>query len=192
MNQSTWSYQTRLLHMGMALTVSLQLAVSLIMEAPNEENASQLAQTAFEAHELIGMSALVIVIMHWLWSIGSQADGGLGRLFPWFGSDFTEIKADISQLIKGQLPEGGSHAALPSLVHGLGLLAVTGMVITGAILFATFPETGEPSDTVEYFAEIHEIIASLVWMYWGAHIALGLMHKMKGHSTVQDMFNFRR
>lgn len=192
MNQGPWSLQTRLLHVAMAATVSLQLGISLIMETPDEEHVGQIASAAYEAHEFIGMTALLIVIMHWLWSLSSQADGGLSRLFPWRGAALVDVKNDIRQLTSGQLPEGGSHSGLAGLVHGLGFLAVTGMVITGSILFFIFPEVGEPNNTVEFFEEIHEIIAPLVWIYWGSHIALGLIHKKMGHTTVQDMFNFKR
>jgi len=40
----------------MALTVSLQLFVSLAMDAPDEKNVSALAREAFEVHEIIGMA----------------------------------------------------------------------------------------------------------------------------------------
>lgn len=191
MNQTKWSLQTRWLHLGMALTVSLQLAISLIMEAPDEESASQLARAAYEAHEIVGMAALLIVLLHWIWSLSSQADGGLARLFPWSGAALAEVKNDISQMMKGQLPEGSSRGGLPGLIHGLGFLAVTGMVVTGGILFLIFPERGEPGAIVEFFAEIHEFVATFVWIYWGGHVALGVMHKKMGHNTVQEMFNLK-
>ena len=191
MSKDKWSIQTRLLHMGMAITVSLQLFVSLVMEAPDEKDASDLAQAAFEVHEVIGMAALLIVVLHWLWSLSSQADGGIARLFPWGGAALAEVKADIGKLMQRQLPDGGSRGGLPGLVHGLGFLAVSGMVISGGVLFFIFPETGEPGATVEFFAEIHEFIANLVWLYWIGHIALGVMHKRAGHTTVQEMFNLK-
>ncbi len=191
MKEGKWSLATRLLHMGLALTVSLQLAISLVMEPPDAEHASQLARAAFEAHEVVGMTALLIVTAHWLWSLTNQVDGGVARLFPFNGTALAEVKIDISQLMKGELPEGGSRGGLPGLIHGLGFLAVTGMVISGGILFFIFPETGKPNATVEFFAGIHGLIAPLVWVYWGSHIAMGLMHKKRGHSTVQDMFNLK-
>jgi cytochrome b561 len=191
MNTAKWSIQTRLLHMGLALTVTLQLFISLVMEPPDEEKASALAKAAFEAHEFVGLAAVVIVLLHWLWTLSSKVDGGLGRLFPWGGAGFAEVKSDIGKLMKGELPEGGARGGLPGLVHGLGFLAVTGMAITGAVLFAIFPEHGKPDDTVEFFAEIHEFIATFVWIYWGGHIFLGLLHKRAGHSTVQDMFSLK-
>ena len=82
MTQATWSIPTRVLHMAMAFTVSLQLLLSLVMAPPDEERASTLARLAFEAHEWVGLVAAVVVIFHWLWSALSLQDGGLAHLFP--------------------------------------------------------------------------------------------------------------
>jgi cytochrome b561 len=191
MAQEKWSVQTRWLHMGLALTVTLQLAISLIMEPPDEKSASALARAAFEAHEAVGIAAVIIVLAHWLWSLSSRTDGGLARLFPWSGSAWLEVKSDVSRLMNRQLPDGGARGGLPGLVHGLGFLAVSGMALTGAALFVLFPETGKPDDTVEFIADIHSFIANFVWAYWGGHVALALLHKKAGHSTVQDMFSLK-
>jgi cytochrome b561 len=191
MVQDKWSVQTRWLHMGLALTVTLQLAISLIMEPPDEKSASAVARAAFEAHEVVGIAAVIIVLAHWLWSLSSRADGGLARLFPWSGSAWLEVKSDVSRLVNRQLPDGGARGGLPGLVHGLGFLAVSGMALTGAALFVLFPEAGKPDDTVEFIADIHSFIANFVWAYWGGHVALALLHKKSGHSTVQDMFSLK-
>lgn len=191
MAQDKWSVQTRWLHMGLALTVTLQLAISLIMEPPDEKSASALARAAFEAHEAVGIAAVIIVLAHWLWSLSSRADGGLVRLFPWSGSAWREVKSDVSMLMNRQLPDGGARGGLPGLVHGLGFLAVSGMALTGAALFVLFPETGKPDDSVEFIADVHSFIANFVWAYWGGHVALALLHKKAGHSTVQDMFSLK-
>jgi cytochrome b561 len=191
MVQDKWSVQTRWLHIGLALTVTLQLAISLIMEPPDEKSASALARAAFEAHEAVGIAAVIIVLAHWLWSLSSRADGGLARLFPWSGSAWLEVKSDVSKLMNRQLPDGGVRGGLPGLVHGLGFLAVSGMTLTGAALFVLFPETGKPDDTVEFIADIHSFIANFVWAYWGGHVALALLHNKAGHRTVQDMFSLK-
>jgi cytochrome b561 len=171
--------------------VTLQLAISLIMEPPDEKSASAVARAAFEAHEVVGVAAVIIVLAHWLWSLSSRADGGLARLFPWSGSAWLEVKSDAVRLMDRQLPEGGSRGGLPGMVHGLGFLAVTGMALTGALLFVLFPETGKPDDTVEFFADIHSFISNFVWVYWGGHVALALLHKQVGHSIVRDMFSLK-
>lgn len=191
MAQAKWSLPTRWLHIGLALTVSLQLLISLVMEPPDEEHATALARAAFEAHEAVGLAAVLIVVVHWLWSTIGKADGGLAHLFPWSGSAWAEVKADIAGLMNRRLPDGGPRGGLPGLVHGLGFLAVTGMAVTGAVLFVIFPETGKPSDTVEFFAEIHEFISNFVWAYWFGHVGLALIHKWAGHPNVKEMFSLK-
>jgi len=191
MTQAKWSLPTRWLHIGLALTVSLQLFISLVMEPPDEEHATALARAAFEAHEAVGVAAVLIVLVHWLWSVMGKADGGLAHLFPWSGSAWGVVKSDISGLMNRRLPDGGPRGGLPGLVHGLGFLAVTGMAVTGAVLFVIFPETGKPSDTVEFFAEIHEFIANFVWAYWFGHVGLALVHKWAGHPNVKEMFSLK-
>jgi len=177
--------------MGLAATVTLQLAISLIMEPPDEKSVSALARAAFEAHEAVGIAAVIVVLAHWLWILASRADGGLARLFPWRGAAWAEVKSDAVGLMSRRLPEGGARGGLPGLVHGLGFLAVTGMAVTGALLFVLFPETGKPGATAEFFADIHSFISNFVWIYWGGHVALAFLHKQAGHSTVQDMFSLK-
>lgn len=191
MKSGKWSIQTRWLHLGMAITVSLQLAISLIMEAPDEKSATPLARAAFEAHEVVGITAFVIVLMHWMWSVAKRADGGLSHLFPWTGPAWAEVKSDVGSLMKRRLPDYGPRGGLPGLVHGLGLLAVTAMALTGATLFFIFPETGKPSDIVEGVASVHEFISTFVWIYWGGHVGLALLHHWTGHDTLRAMFRLK-
>ncbi len=82
---ANWSRPTRLLHLGLVVTVTAQLGISLIMAPPDEEQASALASTAFEAREFLGMTALVIVLIHWLWTVVRQTDGGIALLHHWSG-----------------------------------------------------------------------------------------------------------
>jgi len=88
----------------------------------------------------------------------------------------------------GALPKGGVRGGLPGFIHGLGLLIVTGMAITGGILFFIMPESGEFTGVVELVAESHEVIATLVWLYWGGHGATALIHHFQGDSVLKDMF----
>src|SRR3569832_2489592 len=117
MKSGKWSVQTRWLHIGLAVTVTLQLAISLIMAPPDKETATAFARTAFEAHEVVGMSALAIVLMHWFWSVVGRAEGGLAHLFPWTGTTWARVKGDISLLIRGRLPDDGPRGGLPGFVH---------------------------------------------------------------------------
>ena len=191
MKPQNWSLATKLLHFGMVLTVSFQLFISLIMVAPDHKGGA-FGRLAFEAHEIIGLSALAIVLFHWGWSIRNHLNGGLTHLFPWFGKARDEVIQEVKNAFKGELPTGGNQGGLPGLIHGLGFLAVTGVAVTGGMLFMLFPETGEPGFIAEAFAELHEGIATLVWAYWIGHGGMAFLHHISGHNNLKNMFNFRR
>jgi cytochrome b561 len=194
MSNNRWSLSTRFLHLGLVITVSTQLIVSLVMQPPgdHEESASALAKLAYEIHESVGLAALAVVVLHWLASLVQSGGKNLSHLFPWGASGRAEIKADIATLKQGALPEGGARGGLPGFVHGLGLLAVTGMVITGGVLFLYWPEQGDIPEWVDQIGEVHEVIATLVWTYWGSHIALAVLHGLAGHTEVRDIFKLSR
>jgi cytochrome b561 len=188
METKYWSMNTRFLHLGLVATVTAQLFISLVMSAPDERG-TMIGKLAYDAHELVGLTALGIVILHWIWSISSQADGGLKRLFPWQKDGRKTVIQDIKFLSKGRFSETSKHGGLSSLVHGLGFLAVTGAAITGAVLFLTFPETGKPGALASAVAELHEGIVALVWTYWIAHGGVAILHHLSGSNIVKQMFN---
>jgi cytochrome b561 len=189
MNANPWSFSTRLLHLGLVLTVTAQLFISLVMEPPGEDDgATALAKQAYELHEAVGLAALAIVLLHWLSSLLQQGGANLRHLFPWGVQGRVEVMKDIQTLRQGELPAGGPRGGLAGLVHGLGFLAVTGMVITGGVLFLTWPEQGDIPEWVDIIGEVHGTIGSLVWAYWGAHIVLAVLHGRAGHTEVRDIF----
>lgn len=185
-----WSLATRFLHLGMVLTVSFQLLISLIMVTPDHEGGI-FSRLAFEAHEVIGLSALTIVFLHWGWSLVNQLNGEPNHLFPWFGAARQKLLQEMKDVLKGKLPAGGNRGGLPGFIHGLGLLAVTGIAVTGGLLFVLFPETGKAGFVVEAIAELHEGLATLVWTYWLGHGGVAILHHVSGHKNLTEMFDFR-
>ncbi len=191
MTESTvWARQTRFLHFGMAITVSFQLLISLIMEAPEAgEKRSALELLSFEIHEWVGMLAVLIILVHWIWSMSSRDNSSIKTLFPWGAEGRASVMNDLRQLKSMKLPEGGGRGGLPGFMHGLGFLAVTGMALTGAILFFILPEDGSKNDMAELVHDVHGFIANFAWAYWWGHLAAAFVHKRMGHDTVKNMFN---
>jgi len=190
MKMNNWSLPTRFLHIGLVSTVTAQLFISLVMAEPDHAG-NVLSKAAFTAHEYVGLTALGIVLLHWIWSSLSHVDGGLTHLFPVFGTARQQLVAEIKGLMRGKLPKAGKKGGISGLVHGLGLLAVTGIAITGGFLFVLFPETGEPGALAEVFAELHEGLAGLVWAYWLGHGGMALLHHFSGQDLLKKMFSFR-
>ena len=190
MKSKYWSLNTRFLHLGMVATVTAQLFVSLIMSEPDEKG-SFIGDLAYQLHELIGLTALGIVVLHWIWSAVSHSDGSLKHLFPWWGEARKEVIQEIKSLTLGRFPKTDKHGGLSGLIHGLGFLAVTGVAISGSIIFLTFPESGNPGIFGSIAEELHEAMAALVWTYWLAHGGVAILHHLAGNDTLKTMFSIK-
>jgi cytochrome b561 len=100
------------------------------------------------------------------------------HLFPWGAAGRNQIGQELRELALLRLPPGSPENRLAGLVHGLGFLAVTGMVLTGAVLFFGIPEGGaDLTGATQGSEELHEVLATLVWVYWGGHIAMAVLHE---------------
>lgn len=192
-HEQRWDGATRFLHLGLALTVSLQLLNSLLLEAPEPDRPlTGFEALIFHSHEWLGMAALTIVLLHWAWSLWGMGGIGIRHLFPWSAPDRAAIAQELRGLLLLRLPQGGPPGKLSGLIHGLGLLAVTGSALTGAVLFFALPENGQTNIVTAAAEEAHEIISTLVWAYWIGHVAMGLLHHFATRdSTLRNMLSLR-
>ena len=192
-NQSSvWDRPTRFLHLGLALTVTVQLLVSLFMVPPGSRHPSTLVgHVGFLVHEWVGLCALCIVLAHWTWAILSSGSASLGHLFPFTRDGRREIAVELRELLSGRLARGGPRGGLSGLVHGLGLLAVSAVAVTGGMLFVMLPTNGDPSALAHHIGDLHSLISKLVWTYWSGHIGMALLHQFAGDDTLRRMFRPR-
>ncbi len=189
-----WNTGTRLLHWGMAVTVSFQLLISLIMEHPKPGRVLTSTQAlSFELHEWVGLAAVGVIIAHWVWSaLFTRDDSGFRHLFPWDAKGRAKLLMELRQILRFQLPQGGPEGGLAGLVHGLGFLAVSAMAATGAVLFFIYPKNGAETPFVGNVADLHSLIANLAWVYWYGHIGMALLHEILGHRVLARIFLLRQ
>ena len=189
-----WNTGTRLLHWGMAVTVSFQLLISLIMEHPKPGRVLTSTQAlSFELHEWVGLATVGVIIAHWVWSaLFTRDDSGFRHLFPWDAKGRAKLLVELRQILRFQLPQGGPEGGLAGLVHGLGFLAVSAMAATGAVLFFIYPKSGAETPFVGNVADLHSLIANLAWVYWYGHIGMALLHEILGHRVLARIFLLRQ
>lgn len=184
----TWSITTRLLHLGIAVTVPVQLFLSLFMRLPKVGRPESFRTLLFEFHEFFGLMALFFILVHWLWMLRSR-DAGRHHLFPYRSEGRGRISADLKKMLTFNLPEGGPGAGgLVGMVHGLGFLAATGMAVSGGIIFLSYTDALQFYKVGGFFREIHEGIAPLVWIYLVGHVGMVVVHHIAGHDTLRRMF----
>lgn len=184
MNREAWDIPTRVLHWALAIIITIQLGTGLVIATPG-------TRVYFYLHEYVGLVAGLVIVLHWLWS---AANYDLRLLFPWGGDGWKTVNAEVCDLLHGKLPPGGRRAGLSSFVHGLGLLAVTAMAVTGFVIFLVVPEgRGAMADSTHFRAftslsAVHAFFSWFIWAYWVGHVATGLLHHIRREPVFAEIF----
>jgi len=185
---------TRWLHAGLALGITLQLALSLVMEPPEPDKPAitGIAAATFEVHENVGMAVLAILVLHWLWQLTGHTAHGLAHLFPWFSASArTAVVTDAKRLVASRLRDVPEMSPLAGAVHGLGILLATAMAASGAVLYFGVADNGSMSKPVHLIEEFHGFMANLMWAYLVGHVAMGALHRKLGHAEVSEIFRLK-
>jgi hypothetical protein len=133
-----WSWTTRLLHFLLALSVTHQLFISLVMVVPQDNRPGDIL---FSLHQNVGLATFAIILTYWSWLALRRSDRGAGALFPWFSKSartalVNDVLAHLASLRRLRLPPG-EEQPLAAAVHGLGFLVATIMAGRGHRFFTS-------------------------------------------------------
>lgn len=185
---------TRLAHAALATAIVLQLASSQFMQGPRRTTPGD---WLFTAHEYIGLFALLAAFGFWLAVVARRRGTSAALLFPWLsgariGAVWADIKIHVRSLMKFRLPPYEDDAPFASAIHGLGLLLMTFMAVTGTIYFVGEYLDAKSSTLVGLAKETHEIMANLVWAYLIGHAGLAVLHHYLSNLSLGEMWSLRR
>jgi len=150
------SLTTRILHFLLLAIVIHQLIGSNFIERPLPGEDPELS---YQLHTWIGIAGFVTVFAFWIWSLVRRRETSFSELIPWFSSArrqalFADIRKHVRILISFRLPDD-DHSGLSSAVHGLGLLVVTAMAISGTLYYFVFQ--GTALFTISSFRALHSV-----------------------------------
>lgn len=178
------SYVTRGLHLTLLSIVIYQLVSSNFMHWPFPGEAPGLA---WSSHEYLGLVSFVVVFSFWFWTLVRSGETEFVRLFPWFSpralrAVLRNAREELHNLMHLRFPDhdGGP---LVSAIHGLGLLGVTGMAVTGTVYYVAH---GTVLGSAAMF--VHESVANLIWAYLIAHAGMAVLHHLMGADIFSRMF----
>lgn len=191
--ESRHNRATRLLHAGLALAIVSQLLTSLAMQGPDDV---QPGDVLFQVHRYSGLAATVLAFGLWLTILVRSRGTELGALIPWFSGRrlaalWRDIKVHGREALNLRLPSHDPQAALPSAVHGLGLLLISAMAASGALYFVQVGlglHSAEPDGMIAM--TVHLALGNLVWAYLIAHAGLAALHHLLRSMSLSTMWSF--
>ena len=80
---------------------------------------------------------------------------------------------------------------LASAVHGLGLLLMTVMAVTGTVWFVNETWIYSQSTYMRLDIIAHHLFANLVWAYLIGHALLALVHHYSGQASLKIMWSVK-
>lgn len=186
------SRATRLFHAGLALAIVAQLFTSLVMHGPDEVQAGDIL---FQIHRYSGLAATFLAFGLWATILLRSRGTEIGALIPWFSVQrlaalWRDSVVHALAASKLRLPAHDPEAALPSAVHGFGLLLISAMALSGALYFlqvALGLHSAEPDGMIAM--TVHLALANLVWAYLIAHAGLAVLHHLLKSMPLATMWS---
>ncbi|MDR3493826.1 MAG: cytochrome b/b6 domain-containing protein [Ancalomicrobiaceae bacterium] len=180
------SQATRVLHLVMLLIVLHQLIGSLIVERPLPGDDPG---WPYVLHEWIGLAGFVVVALFWAWAaIRSARETRIAALVPWLSASRRRaVGGDIAAIAREMMagrPPSDSHEAFASAIHGLGLLVISIMVVSGTAWYFL----ADVSSFARPILTLHKITANLMWLYLIGHAGIAAMHHLLGSAILSRMF----
>ncbi len=185
-----YSRITKLLHLGVASTISLQLLLSLVMASPHPGRERSLVGTwGYELHEYVGLTALALIVLHWLLFFSGNAYKGLGHFFPWFSAPRRQsLWQEVRTLARFRVGNPATQDQLAGALQGLGMLVGLMLAASGGLIFFSMAADGSGSPSVHLVKEFHGFWGPVMWGYVGIHFGATLIHRFLGHDEVADIF----
>jgi len=97
---------------------------------------------------------------------------GITYFFPYCYGNFSQLKEDIQQLKQFKLPDPSAYG-IAAIVQGLGLGALTLVVLSGLTWFLSWIYMAPWSDSIK---EFHELLTGLIEAYIVGHGGMGMLH----------------
>lgn len=189
-----YGWGTRVIHISLALAVVVQLATSLFMSHDTNSGREDLL---FEVHEYAGLTSLVIIAVFWLVVFFRKKGTPLGLLFPWFSrvrrKALTTSAMRHLKLIKARkVPGYEDEDAVASAIHGIGILIISVMTVTGLLYFVS-GKMGAPDGVVATVAiTIHAPFSKLVWAYLIGHAGIAVLHAVRREIPLSVMWSLKK
>ena len=183
---------TRVLHTLIAIGISLELLLSLVMRTPQPGRVlTPLQSFGYEAHKMAGMAVLVVLFLHWIVFVTGHAYKGIGHFFPWFSkARMHAVSGDLRELLELRVGDPEQVDSFSGAIEGLGIVVGSILAASGAVLFFGIAENGVMSAAIHTVKDFHEFWGPVMWGYLGIHAGATMVHIGLGHRSILSIFRW--
>jgi len=145
-------------------------------------------------HEWNGFIVLAIAAFYLMFLTNDSDDWK--RLFPWMSTSgckglWREVGSDVPGWLNGHLKRPAEAHHIAGTVHGLGILLLIGLGSTGIMIFMGLESSGAMDEDTKLLRGLHAYLGTLIWIYTFGHIGMAIIHQLKGHNVLREMFSFK-
>ena len=161
----------RILHVTILSLVLSQIIVSNFMGFTDNGEVSKKTIEYYGTwiHISTGLSLLPIAFVFIYVELKRH---GIKYFFPYFYGNFSQLKEDLQQLRQFELPEPSAYG-IAAIVQGLGLGALTLVILSGFTWFISWIYMAPWADSIK---EFHKLLTGLIEAYVVGHGGMGLLH----------------
>jgi len=118
-------------------------------------------------------------------------------MMPWFSVSrlstlFAALRKEVPDILRGRLAPMEVKSPLAGAVHGLGIMLLIGLGMSGLYLMLGVRSYGPMSLDVLLSFKIHELFGILAWVFLAGHAIMTLYHLALRHPTVEEIFDLRK
>jgi cytochrome b561 len=161
----------RFLHITILCLVLSQIIVSNFMGFTDNGEVSKKTVEHYGTWIHIGTGLSLLPIAFFFIYIELKRRG-IKYFFPYFYGNFSQLKKDLQQLKQLELPEPSAYG-IAAIVQGLGLGALTLVILSGLIWFLSWIYMAPWADSIK---ELHELLTGLIEAYVLGHGGMGMLH----------------
>lgn len=117
----------------------------------------------------------------------------LGTLAPWFSGErlqalWIDLKSHATAVRDRRWPQQVA-GPLASAVHGLDLLVMSFMAVTGSIIYVAMANDGSLSSFGSTALDVHKLFANIAWAYLIAHAGIAVLQQLVGAPVIAEMWS---
>jgi cytochrome b561 len=189
------NHKTRLLHAIIAILVIIQLYSIYAVE--NKFYNDPIRTVLWNFHKYGGLVAFVALFSFWIVILTRSGGTSVTELFPWVSlRALKNLCYDIFHYIKSimqfKIPEHTNPSPLASAIHGLGIIIMSVMAISGVNRYVVYEFSITKTPLIKYISGLHHTFADYAWIYLGIHVFVALINHIFKKQKLSSMWQFKK